>query len=218
MGQTASLPHTCSAPCPCGARQRRPNARLRRRQAPAPSLPPSAPAAAPTETKRSAHAPCSWGMGASARSRRRWKPALRPHSSSRKAASLTASLRRRRQVPARGPAAVYSRCHPSRNETQRPCPLLVGHGRVCTEPKALEAGTAGWASGRASPPCSCGARNRRASVENAGLPLVLSSCAVLPIFSVQGHAIEPQLRFRSRNRYTYSPAFARKESSGNKGK
>ena len=39
-------------------------------------LPPSAPIAVLTGTKRSAHASCSWGMGASARSQRLWKPAL----------------------------------------------------------------------------------------------------------------------------------------------
>ena len=39
-------------------------------------LPPSAPIAVLTGTKRSAHASCSWGGCASARSRRRWKPAL----------------------------------------------------------------------------------------------------------------------------------------------
>ena len=39
-------------------------------------LPPSAPSTAPPETQRSAHAPCSWGIGASIPSRRRWPPAL----------------------------------------------------------------------------------------------------------------------------------------------
>ena len=39
-------------------------------------LPPSVPSTAPPETQRSIHAPCSWGMDASSRSRRRWLPAL----------------------------------------------------------------------------------------------------------------------------------------------
>ena len=38
-------------------------------------LPPSTRTAAPSETKRSAQAPCSWGLGASTRSRRHWPPA-----------------------------------------------------------------------------------------------------------------------------------------------
>ena len=50
--------------------------------------------------------------------------------------------RRRRQAPARGPAAVCFLPRPIRNETQRPSPLLVGLGRVNPEPKALAAGTA----------------------------------------------------------------------------
>ena len=44
--------------------------------------------------------------------------------------------RRRRQAPARGPAAVYSLHRPNRNVSQRPSPLLVGLGRVYFEPKA----------------------------------------------------------------------------------
>ena len=51
--------------------------------------------------------------------------------------------RRRRQAPARGPAAVYSLLRPNRNETKRPSPLLVGLGRVYFEPKALAADTVG---------------------------------------------------------------------------
>ena len=51
--------------------------------------------------------------------------------------------RRRRQAPARGPAAVYSLYRSNRTETQRARPLLTGRARVYTEPKALEAGTAG---------------------------------------------------------------------------
>ena len=49
---------------------------------------------------------------------------------------------RRRQAPARGPAAVNALPRPIRNETQRPSPLLVGLGRVNTEPTALAGGTA----------------------------------------------------------------------------
>ena len=72
-GQTASPPHTGSAPCPAGqgsVAQRAADGR--------PLLvgrPPSLPTAAPSETKRSAQAPCSWGLGASTRSRRHWPPA-----------------------------------------------------------------------------------------------------------------------------------------------
>ena len=53
--------------------------------------------------------------------------------------------RRRRTAPARGPSAVYALCRRARNETKRPSPLLMGLGRVNTEPKALAAGTAGTA-------------------------------------------------------------------------
>ena len=42
---------------------------------------------------------------------------------------------RRRQAPARGPAAVCFLPRPIRTETQRPSPLLVGLGRVNTEPR-----------------------------------------------------------------------------------
>ena len=63
--------------------------------------------------------------------------------------------RRRRQAPARGPAAVYPHRRPMRNETKHPCPLLVGHGCVFHAPKALAAGTAGAlpAKGRKSSKC-----------------------------------------------------------------
>ena len=140
MGQTASLPHTSSAPCPCGARQRRPTHAFAGDRPLRVGLPPSTPAAAPTETKRSAHAPCSWGMGASARSRRRWTPAL--------------------------PAG----------------PL-----------------------GARRPPCSCGARDCRASVENTGLPLILSSlCCFAHFFSARTcnrtAAASPFPLLRGRNR------------------
>ena len=61
--------------------------------------------------------------------------------------STQITKRCRRQAPARGPAAVCSDCRPIRNETQRARPLLVGRARVSMGPKALEAGTAGWAAG-----------------------------------------------------------------------
>ena len=51
--------------------------------------------------------------------------------------------RRRRQAPARGPAAVYSHRRPNQNETQNARPLLVGRAFVNTAPKALAAGPAG---------------------------------------------------------------------------
>src|SRR5699024_28504 len=57
--------------------------------------------------------------------------------------------RRRRQAPARGPAAVYALCRRNRNETKQDRPLLVGRSCVTNAPKALVAGTAG-------PPCSWG--------------------------------------------------------------
>ena len=60
--------------------------------------------------------------------------------------------RRRRQAPARGPAAVYPLHRPNRNVPQCPIPLLMGHGRVYPEPKALAAGTAGSASVLTHPP------------------------------------------------------------------
>ena len=50
--------------------------------------------------------------------------------------------RRRRQAPARGLAAVCALSRPARNVKKRPCPLLVGHGRVDLEPKALADRTA----------------------------------------------------------------------------
>ena len=46
---------------------------------------------------------------------------------------------------------------PIRNETKRPCPLLMGHGRVCTAPKALAGGTA---APQATGPCSWACRRR----------------------------------------------------------
>ena len=48
----------------------------RRRQVPARGLAAVCTLTAPPETQRSIHAPCSWGMDASSRSRRRWLPAL----------------------------------------------------------------------------------------------------------------------------------------------
>ena len=50
---------------------------------------------------------------------------------------------RRRQAPARGLAAVCALHRPTRNAKKHPCPLLVGHGCVASEPTALAAGTAG---------------------------------------------------------------------------
>ena len=59
--------------------------------------------------------------------------------------------RRRRQVPARGLAAVCPHIRSIRNETKHPSPLRVGLGRVNTEPKALSGGTA---APQAASPCS----------------------------------------------------------------
>ncbi len=95
-------------------------------------LPPSTRTFASIKTKQSAQAPCSWGLGASTRRRRHWPAALPPRP----------QKRRRRQAPARGPAAVYSHLRLNRNETKRPSPLLVGLGCVYTAPKALAGGTA----------------------------------------------------------------------------
>ena len=50
----------------------------RRRQAPARGLAAVSPVSAPCGTKRSTHAPCSWGMGASTQRRRHWLAALPP--------------------------------------------------------------------------------------------------------------------------------------------
>ena len=65
QGQTASPPHTGSAPCPRGTRQRRPTHAFADGRPLLVGLPPSTSATAPTETKRSAPAPCSWGGRAS---------------------------------------------------------------------------------------------------------------------------------------------------------
>ena len=51
--------------------------------------------------------------------------------------------RRRRQAPARGPAAVCSYHCPNRTKTQHPSPPLVGLGCVDPEPKALAPDTVG---------------------------------------------------------------------------
>ena len=80
--------------------------------------------------RRHCRPPCSWGLGASTPSRRRWSPALPA---------------RRQQAPARGPAAVYPHGRPIRTETQHTRPLLVGRVCVYFEPTALSAGTAGGA-------------------------------------------------------------------------
>src|SRR5699024_8771938 len=50
--------------------------------------------------------------------------------------------RRRRQAPARGPAAVYALYRRNRNETTQDRPLLVGRSCVTNAPKALAGGTA----------------------------------------------------------------------------
>ena len=50
--------------------------------------------------------------------------------------------RRRQTAPARGPSAVYAFCRRNRNETKRPCPLLVGRACVESEPTAPAGGTA----------------------------------------------------------------------------
>ena len=67
--------------------------------------------------------------------------------------------RRRRQAPARGPAAVYSHHRPIWNETKHARPLLVGRACVESEPTALSAGTAGP---QAASPCSWTCRRVRA--------------------------------------------------------
>ena len=67
--------------------------------------------------------------------------------------------RRRRQVPARGLAAVCAHSRPERNESQPVCPLLVGQAGVYFEPTALAAGTAG-------PAGSARTRSRDQSLEN----------------------------------------------------
>ena len=86
---------------------------------------------------------------------------------------------------------------PKRNAA--PMPLLVGHGRVCTEPKALESGTAGWTSGpRVAPLAPAEQGIATPALKTLAYRLFFPLCAVLPIFSVQGHAIEPQLHLRSR--------------------
>ena len=76
QGQTASISHTGSAPCPYGAGQRRETHAFADGKLLLLSLPPSAPADAPTETQRNAPAPCSWCGRASPWGRRHWKPAL----------------------------------------------------------------------------------------------------------------------------------------------
>ena len=67
--------------------------------------------------------------------------------------------RRRRQVPARGLAAVCMHSRPKRNESQTVCPLLVGQAGVNFEPTALAAGTAG-------PAGSARTRSRVQTLEN----------------------------------------------------
>ena len=55
-----------------------PSPQRRRRQAPTRGLAAVSPVSAPCGTKRSTHAPCSWGMGASTQRRRHWLAALPP--------------------------------------------------------------------------------------------------------------------------------------------
>ncbi len=82
------------------------------------------PACAPgCATQTQAAGLCSWGRCVSAWSRSIFRLPVPPK-------------RRRGQAPARGPAAVNFHHRPIRNETKRPSPLLVGLGRVNTEPKA----------------------------------------------------------------------------------
>ena len=90
---------------------------------------------APTALAGGTAAPCSWGGCVSAWSRSILRLPVPPK-------------RRRRQAPARGPAAVNFHHRPIGNETKRPSPLLVGLGRVNTAPTAL--------AGRTAAPCSWG--------------------------------------------------------------
>ena len=56
--------------------------------------------------------------------------------------------RRRRQAPARGPAAVYSHHRPIRNETKQVRPLLMGRTCVTHAPKALAGDTVAYITWR----------------------------------------------------------------------
>ncbi len=76
--------------------------------------------------------------------------------------------RRRRTAPARGLSAVYALCRRKRNETKRPCPLLVGHGRVNTEPTALAGDTVALPASTCRRPCRL--RRGRQPVPARGCP------------------------------------------------
>ena len=108
----------------------------------------------PTGANSVAPAPPQRPMPGRARQRRPTRAVLARHPSSTSAASARPALpstptspspknHRRRQAPARGPAVVCTLSRPTRNAKKHPCPLLVGHGRVASEPTALAAGTAG---------------------------------------------------------------------------
>ena len=108
----------------------------------------------PTGANSVAPVPSSVPCPIGARQRRPTRAVPARHPSSTSAASARPALpstptspspknHRRRQAPARGPAVVCALSRPTRNEKKRPCPLLVGHGRVDPEPTALAAGTAG---------------------------------------------------------------------------
>ena len=65
---------------------------------------------------------------------------------------MVPQTRRRRQVPARGLAAVYPYHRPNRTETQNTHPLLVGWVFVYTEPKALAGDTVALSAPPTGPP------------------------------------------------------------------
>ena len=99
----------------------------------------------PTGANSVAPAPSSVPCPIGARQRRPTRAVPTRHHSSTSAASARPALlsphlpvpqRRRRRAPARGPAAVCALHRPARNAKKRPCPLLVGHGRVKSGPKA----------------------------------------------------------------------------------
>ena len=107
----------------------------------------------PTGANSVVPAPPQRPLPGRARQRRPTRAVPARHPSSTSAASARPALpstptspppnHRRRQAPARGLAAVCALHRPTRNAKKRPCPLLVGHGRVDPGPKALAAGTAG---------------------------------------------------------------------------
>ena len=124
-------------------------------------LPPSARTAAPSGTKRSLSCPLlvgqtgvnseptalaagTAGPAGSARTRSRDQSLENPFLGNRRFLRRPRPpKRRRRQAPARGPAAVYFYHRSNRNETQHTHPLLVGWVCVYPAPTALAAGTAG---------------------------------------------------------------------------